>query len=240
MPRESDGLRLKLFLIKQLEELLKQLSGEDGGRIADVNFAYYNSWLLDGLRDRGDAIKYQQWDKLNELNKKLTQEIHDKMDKLITPKCAFVSIESETYYNYLSDVETVNEATGQMEKGKITLAGKRSKVQEAPEPTNVIWENRDFQKEARVLKLLLVIVAVCVVLFLTFMVTVYAKNTTNELVGKYDDSLNCNELKNMYDAKTESSLAADEWVDFYKNGGEEQGRQIAPVLSCFCTAQYME
>ena len=113
---------------------------------------------------------------------------------MITPKCAFVSIENETYYNYLSDVETVNEATGQLEKGKITLGGKRSKVQEAPEPTNVIWENRDFQKEARYIKLLLVIIAVCVVLFLTFMVTVYAKNTTNELVGKYDDSLNCKEL----------------------------------------------
>jgi hypothetical protein len=125
------------------------------------------------------------------------------MEGLITPKCAFVSIESEVFYNYLSDVETVNEETGEMEKGKITLAGKRSKVQEAPEPTNVIWENRDFQKEARVLKLLLVMIAVCVVLFLTFMVTVYAKNTTNELVGKYDDSLNCNELKQMYDAKTE-------------------------------------
>ena len=58
MPRESDGLRLKLFLIKKLEDLLKELSGEDGGRIADINFAFYNSWLLDGLRDRGDAIKY--------------------------------------------------------------------------------------------------------------------------------------------------------------------------------------
>ena len=162
------------------------------------------------------------------------------MENLITPKCAFISIESETFYNYMSDVETVDEATGEMEKGKITLAGKRSKVQEAPEPTNVIWENRDFQKEARVLKLLLVIIAVCVVLFLTFMVTVYAKNTTNELVGKYDDSLNCNELKHMYDSKTEQTLAADEWLDYYKNGGEEQGRQIAPVLSCFCTDQYME
>ena len=166
--------------------------------------------------------------------------IHEKMDELITPKCAFISIESEVHYNYLSDVETENPATGKLEKGKITLAGARSKVQEAPEPTNVIWENRDFQKEARVLKLVLVLIAVCVVLFLTFLVTVYAKNTTNELIGKYDDSLNCNELKNMYDAKTEEKLAADEWLEFYKNGGEEQGRQIAPVLSCFCTSQYMD
>ena len=58
LPRESDGLRLKLYLIKKLEEILKQLSGDDGGKIADINFAYYNSWLLDGLRERGDAIKY--------------------------------------------------------------------------------------------------------------------------------------------------------------------------------------
>lgn len=64
---ESDGLRLKLWMIKKLEDLLTQMGGE-GGKVADVNFAYHNSWLLDALRVRGAAIKQCKWDELNEQN----------------------------------------------------------------------------------------------------------------------------------------------------------------------------
>ena len=70
------------------------------------------------------------------------------MDDVICPKCAFVTIEDEEAYNDLATVETANEQ-GKLEAGKITLSGVRSKVVEAPEPTNVIWENRDFNKEIR-------------------------------------------------------------------------------------------
>ena len=65
---ESDGMKLKLYLARELENRLKEMSGDEDGKIADINFAYYNSWLLDQLRTRGDHIKYQEWDKLNELN----------------------------------------------------------------------------------------------------------------------------------------------------------------------------
>ena len=43
---ESDGLRLKLYMMKLLEQTLKDISGKEDGRIADINFAYYNSWLI--------------------------------------------------------------------------------------------------------------------------------------------------------------------------------------------------
>ena len=58
----------------------------------------------------------------------------------------------------------------------------------------------------------------------------------NELIGKYDDSINCQEMSNMYDKEKLSLLAADEWIAFYKNGEEDTGRQISPTLSCFCNA----
>lgn len=67
------------------------------------------------------------------------------MDDYITPKCAFVTIESEEAYNLLSEVKTEGK-DGLEEEGKITLFGMRSRIEEAPEPTNVIWENRDFNK----------------------------------------------------------------------------------------------
>lgn len=77
-------------------------------------------------------------------------------------------------------------------------------------------------------------------LFVTFLATVKAKSMTNDLIGKYDDSINCNEMAHMYPPAALSQLAADEWLDYYKNGGDDTGRQISPTLSCFCTSQYME
>ena len=111
---------------------------------------------------------------------------------------------------------------------------------EAPEPTNVIWENRDFNKEIRWRRLIYIIFAVIFVLFVTFLATVKAKAMTNELIGKYDESINCDEMARMYDDKTLSRLAANEWMDYYREGGKNAGRQINPTLSCFCTAQYVK
>jgi len=78
------------------------------------------------------------------------------------------------------------------------IAGAESKVAEAPEPTNVIWENRDFDKNIRYTFLIYVIVAVSAVLFITFLATVKAKSMTNDLINKYDESINCSEMNKMY------------------------------------------
>ena len=41
----------------------------------------------------------------------------------------------------------------------------------------------------------------------------------NEVIGKYDESINCDEMAKMYNSKTLSRLAANEWVDYYHGGG---------------------
>ena len=145
---ESDGLQIKLYLSKILEDVLAESTGNTNGKVADMNFAYYNSWLLDKLRERGDFIKMQQWDKLNAINKQIKDTMHGTMTvdgvetetlpEWTTPKCAFVSIESEEAYNALCEYGHEGEA------GKIMIGGSLSTIKEAPEPTNVIWENRDF------------------------------------------------------------------------------------------------
>lgn len=209
---ESDGYQIKFWLKKILEEQLTTLSeGRTDLKIADINFAYHNSWLIDGLRDRGTFIKYQQWDKLNELNRELTARLHSKreggegteLENCVIPKCAFVSYESEEGYNLVNDQE------------EVMIAGEMSKSSEAPEPTNVIWENRDFDKRIRVTNFIYVMLAVAIVLFITFLATVQAKAMTNETIGKYDESVNCREMQKMYKDNTLSQLAADEWLEFY-------------------------
>lgn len=126
------------------------------------------------------------------------------------------------------------------DKEEMMIAGEISKCGEAPEPTNVIWENRDFDKRIRVTNFIYVMLAVAIVLFITFLATVQAKAMTNDLTGKYDESVNCRDMAMMYKDNTLSQLAADEWLEFYQRGGEDMGRQIAPSLTCFCSDQYEE
>lgn len=90
----------------------------------------------------------------------------------------------------MSEIKTEDEDGLEVEN-HITLCGMRSKIIEAPEPTNVIWENRDFNKKIRVKRLVYVIFCVIFVLFITFMATVQAKVVSNDLIGKYDESMNC-------------------------------------------------
>lgn len=130
----------------------------------------------------------------------------------MTPKCAFVNFESEEGYNFMAD------------QSEIEVAGSPSKMAEAPEPTNVIWENRDFDKSIRYGNLVKVILAVLIVLFITFIATAQAKTMTNDLTLKYDESVNCKDMTKMYKAESLSTLAADEWIDYYQKGGDDNGR----------------
>ena len=229
MPGETDGLRLKLWLAKKIEDALQELTGGREGRVAAINFTFHNSWVLDMLREKGDYIKWQEWKKLNVLNKELTRRIKENMadaggqdgsivdekdykKSICDPITAFVSMETEEAYNNLASVD------------EIKLGGVDSKVKEALEPTNIIWENYDFDNQTRQRRYMMIIGTICFVLFLTFCVTFKAKASTRILIGKYDMSIKCSELSKIYSYPQLSQLAADEWVDYYKNGGEEMDR----------------
>lgn len=153
------------------------------------------------LREKGDYIKWQEWKKLNALNKELTRRVHEDMgnaenDAVIDPDnikpticdpiSAFVSMETEEAYNNLSSMPTIHLGDGD------------SKIEEALEPTNIIWENYDFDDHTRKKRFIMIIGTIMFVLFLTFCVTFKAKDSTKALVGKYDISIKCSELSKIY------------------------------------------
>ena len=135
-------------------------------------------------------------------------------------------MESEESYNLLAKMPGISLGDGE------------SEVLEALEPTNIIWENYDFDNTTRTKRFVMILGTIAFVLFLTFCVTFKAKDATKMLVGKYDVSIKCSELSKIYSRQQLSNLAADEWLDYYKNGGEDMDRQISGTLACFCADQY--
>ena len=59
---KPDGYQMKMWVIKVVEEELNRLSEGQGGKVGDVQFTYYNSWVIEELKLRGEAIKWQDWE----------------------------------------------------------------------------------------------------------------------------------------------------------------------------------
>ena len=78
-----------------------QIPDEDTCRIGQVTFAFFNEYVINSLKDRGQLITYQKWDKLEKLNQDIADKIKDQetLDRLQTPCSAFCTFESEEGYN---------------------------------------------------------------------------------------------------------------------------------------------
>lgn len=218
------------------------LSDGNGGKVGTIDFTYHNSWIIDNLKEKGDCIKWQEWEKLNILNKQMTTRLKEDIVRIdaavyspndpnletciIDPISAFVTMESEDAYNFLATKDPP----------EIDLGGEKSEIYEALEPTNIIWENYDMDILTQVRNFTLIVLVTCFVLGVTFMVSFQAKAEEKELIGIYDNSISCSDVAKIYSAPELSKLAADEWYDYYKKGGEDMDRQISENLACFCTA----
>ena len=133
---------------------------------------------------------------------------------LTDPISAFISIETEEAYNFLATKDPP----------ELEIGGDVSAIEEALEPTNIIWENYDMSWTIRALYLANIVFVTCVVLGVTFLVSFKAKDEEQDLIGIYDNSITCAEVSKIYSYDELSKLAADEWVDYYKNGGEDMER----------------
>ena len=175
MRYQADGLQLKCWMVKVVEEELNRLSDGNGGKVATIDFTYHNSWIIDMLKEKGDCIKWQEWEKLNILNKQMTTKLKEDIAKgeaaaydpangepcLMDPISAFVTMESEDAYNFLATKDPP----------ELDIGGEKSDIYEALEPTNIIWENYDMDILTQAWRFTLIVLVTCFVLGVTFMVS---------------------------------------------------------------------
>ncbi len=76
--------------------------------IALISFAFDNGELINLLKSRGQAIKFEKFDKMREINKKIDELKTQNIDKFTRPVSAFLTFENEEGLNRcLSYNETV-------------------------------------------------------------------------------------------------------------------------------------
>ena len=120
------------------------------------------------------------------MSKKLTEFVKNNKDDLNTPKEAFVIFEQPDAYDFV------------LKKDTIPLFGELSLVLEAPSPSNLIFENRDFSESQR-LPLYIVIIVVVMLLFSSVVFTsLFIQKTAKAVADKYGTEVQCDEINKMF------------------------------------------
>ncbi len=108
-------------------------------KIAHITFAFDNAQVIKWLRERGTAIKTENWKKLETINNKIQNSIKNDqkmLDKLQRPCSVFVTFESEEAYHRACEYNQTVELEDYAHYG--SLLGQNIEIQEACEPSDII------------------------------------------------------------------------------------------------------
>ena len=176
--------QLRLYIKHEMERRLSAfpplgMDGPEGDempvKIAMITFAFDNAEIIHGLRQRGKAIRNEQWYSLALINKRLTDRLHNSqelLDKMQTPVSCFITLETE---EGKCRADRYNETVQTPEYRQYGLfLGHETDVQPATEPTDIIWENRHITGSRKHIRLLMVVVLLCLMLSVSFALIYHA------------------------------------------------------------------
>lgn len=153
--------------------------GDDPVKIAIITFAFNNSEVIENLKLRGQYIKNEKWKKMEKLNSKMTNRLHNSqelLDKMQTPVACFISLESEEG-KCRADIYNETVMMGEYAQYR-TFLGSEIDVSGASEPTDIIWENRHFTSFQRFVRSIVVCIVLLGVLCCSFALIYTAQKTS--------------------------------------------------------------
>ena len=87
---------------------------------------------------------YQRYDKMREIEKKISDLKDAKFNDLVKPVDAFITFEEEDGGIVAQEYEAEHSFSGKTLPAKRQFMGDDLFMEESTEPTNLIWENRHF------------------------------------------------------------------------------------------------
>lgn len=153
---------------------------------------------------------------------------------LMTPVSAFITFESEEGYQ---------RALNMCDNGRrLSILGTVDpRIVEAPEPTNIIWENRPYSFFHRLTRLLISSIVIVFLLSISFSIIFVLKRQAKENNLKYQQGV-CSELYDTYGDKYLIEYAVQDWYNYYgvqaNKPASGSKAKISSILDCFCKKEY--
>ena len=168
------GQQFKDYLKDEIEKMVSfakpVFMNTDTIRISHIYFAFNNPELIALLRKRGYAIANANHEKEQDMERQIDRLKSLNLDGFVVPVSAFITFENQEGF------ERAQQFTGRRRCFKVEAERELMDMplvfKRAPEPTNIIWENRHFtylqqswRAAAVALAVLLVLVGVFVLFF---------------------------------------------------------------------------
>ena len=173
----SENAQFKLFVQNELEDRINdpeypnqgyddgdEAAENDRKRIAQITFAYENGELINLLTDRGYYIKNEKWEKAEAVQDKIEEKLKDEnfLNKMQTPCSVFATFETEEGLQRALVYSDIKECPKQQ-----SFLGEDLDIQAASEPTDIIWENRQYEPRERTFKRVIVWIIITIMLSLS-------------------------------------------------------------------------
>jgi len=195
-------MRLKSELVDKIETLLNNNRSEEKPKlkVADVNIVFKKDpEICEMLMERGEAVAAREWTKRDEINHELTHFVKEHSHSIVEPQQAFITFQEEDGYNKI------------LEMIRINIFGNESIVKEASSPTDTNYENLNFTaKMRRPLIAKVALYMFFIFMFSTFL-TLIIKYSMSSAGEKYKNTMDCNELSEIYHADVIKDKAVHAW-----------------------------
>ena len=154
--------------------------------IAKSTMAFKNSEIIHLLRSRGTAIKAENWEEQKKVEGQINDLKNEKLDDLTTPCSLFMTFENEEgITRALKYDEVIAAEPDKYGKYRTWLGDEVIEIQGASEPSDIIWENRQFTPRQRLCKSLIVILILALLLFGSFIIIFMLSMYSYDLLNKY-------------------------------------------------------
>jgi hypothetical protein len=156
-------------------------------KVATVQFAYNNSQVINWLKERGDSIKAEDWPRLEAINDRIRQSLkgdQEFLDTLQRPCTAFITFETA---DGIEQAVQYNQQVAENEEFRDYeyFLGGKIVISRAPEPSDIIWQNRHFTDWERLLKKIVVSLAILLMLTASFAVIFVLQKASLRLKNRY-------------------------------------------------------
>lgn len=196
--------------------------------IAKIKITYDNMEILNMLKVRGAAIKAADWDKVKQVNTEIDDYKNANYEKLVTPITCIITMETEEGYQRALVIDTK----------KIPIYSEVADTVEAPEPSDIIWENRRIHPNTRLFRSIVTTIVVFILFAGSFVLITALKKEYKALQQKYPTT-NCTVIESLYNQDEMLHYAVDNYWDYYYPAeGVTPLSSLPSQFSCFCSDQF--
>jgi len=145
---------------------------DDYINIAVIQFVFDNARLINLLKERGSAIKALNFPKVKQIEESINTLKKDEYDTFTRPISAFITFERREGIERALKYKPANQRKSREPRG--TYLEEPVVMTAATEPTNIIWENRQFTRKERAKQTLISVTFIILLLLISFtIITVF-------------------------------------------------------------------